>query len=101
MTETMLDWLPEFADYAKFTPDFVAGDFVELEKTATKEARDAYQKYIKFISHSLQGWDDLIIENRRIVGIAKTAAGKSKRQCEMVLQLIADGWIENNPFVKE
>ena len=73
---------------------------MEIEKSATPKAKNAYRKYIKFISHGLQSWDDLIIENRRIVGIAKTATGKSKEQCEIVLRLIADGWIDNEPFIK-
>ena len=97
MNKTVLDWLPMFAEFVKDpTSDF----FVKIEKTATPKAKNAYRKYIKFISHGLQNWDDLIIENRRIVGIAKTATGKSKEQCEIVLQLIADGWIDNEPFIK-
>lgn len=101
MKETVLDWLPMFAEFVKDpTFDFSVGDFVEIEKSATPKAKNAYRKYIKFISHGLQSWDDLIIENRRIVGIAKTATGKSKEQCEIVLQLIADGWIDNEPFIK-
>lgn len=101
MTETMFDWLPKFADFAKFPADFVAGDVVEIEKNAPSKAKEAYGRYIKFISHGFLNWDDLIIENRRIVGITKTATGKSKAQCEIVLKLIADGWIDNDPFVKE
>lgn len=100
MTETILDWLPKFAGFAKIPSDFVAGDFAQISKSAPQEAKEAYGKYIKFISHGLQSWDDLIIENRRIAGIAKTATGKSKEQCEIVLQLIADGWIDNDPFIK-
>lgn len=100
MTETILDWLPKFAGFAKIPSDFLAGDFVQISKSAPREAKEAYGEYIKFISHGLQSWDDLIIENRRIVGIAKTATGKSKEQCEIVLQLIADGWIDNEPFIK-
>ena len=96
MKETVFDWLPMFAEFVKDpTSDFSVGDFVEIEKTATPKAKNAYRKYIKFISHGLQNWDDLIID-----GIAKTATGKSKEQCEIVLQLIADGWIDNEPFIK-
>lgn len=101
MTETMIDWLPKFAEFARFPSDFMAGDFVELKDNAPKEAREAYRKYIKFVSHGLQNWDDLIIENRRIVGMAKTAKGKSKKQCEIVLRLVEDGWIKNDPFIQE
>lgn len=101
MKETVLDWLPMFAEFVKDpTADFSVGDFVEIEKSATPNAKKAYRKYIKFISRGLQNWDDLIIENRRIVGIAKTATGKSKEQCEIVLRLTADGWIDNEPFIK-
>lgn len=101
MTETIIDWLPKFAKFAKFSSDFVVGDFVELKSNAPKEAKEAYRKYINFVSRKLQNWDDLIIENRRIVGIVKTAKGKSRKQCEIVLKLVADGWIKNNPFIQE
>lgn len=100
MTETILDWLPKFAGFAKIPSDFLAGDFVQISKSAPREAKEAYGEYIKFISHGLQSWDDLIIENRRIVGIASTAKGKSKRQCEIVMRLIENGWIDNDPFIK-
>ena len=92
MKETVLDWLPMFAEFVKDpTADFSVGDFVEIEKSATPNAKNAYRKYIKFISRGLQNWDDLIIE---------TATGKSKEQCEIVLRLTADGWIDNEPFIK-
>lgn len=101
MKETVIDWLPRFAKFVKDpTSDFAIGDFVEIEKSASQQAKNAYMEYIKFISHGLQDWEDLIIENRRIVGIANTARGKSKRQCEIVMRLIKDGWIDNNPYIK-
>ncbi len=101
MTETVYDWLPVFAEYAEFSDDFEVGDFVELREDAPKTAKSAYHKYIKFISHALIGWDDLIIENRKIVGMSSNIKGKSKKQCEIVMKLISDGWIDNNPFIKD
>mgnify|MGYP004504124401 CR=1 FL=1 len=99
MIETVYTMVEGFEKWAK--NGFYAGDFVEIEKDAPEAAKESYRKYIKLISHCLQSWDDLIIENRRIVGIAKTATGKSREQCEIVLRLIADGWINNDPFIKE
>ena len=101
MTETMRDWLPRFSDFAIFPDNFEAGDFVELQKNAPKSAQKAYGEYIRFISHGLIGWDDLVIKDRRIVGMTETATGKSKEQCEIVLRLIEDGWIRNDPFIRE
>lgn len=98
MIETVDMMAKRFEKWAKH--GFFAGDFVELEKDAPEEAKEAYRKYIKLISHCLISNDDLIIENRRIVGIAETATGKSREQCEIVMRLIKDGWIDNNPFIK-
>lgn len=98
--DTMVDGFIRWAKFAEDCKEFFTGNFVELRKDAPEEAKEAYGKYIKLISHSLQSWDDLIIENRRIIGIAETATGKSREQCEIVLRLIAEGWIDNDPFIK-
>lgn len=98
MIETVYTMVEGFGKWAK--QRFFIGDFVELEKDAPEEAKEAYRKYIKLISHCLPSNDDLIFENRRIVGIAEDATGKSREQCEIVMRLIADGWIDNDPFIK-
>ena len=98
MIETIYTMVKGFEKWAKHPAPI--GEFVEIEKNAPEEAKESYRKYIKLISHHLLSNNDLIIENLRIVGIAETATGKSREQLEIVMRLIADGWIDNDPFIK-
>lgn len=98
--DTMVEGFIRWAKFPQKGKKFFTGDFVELEKDAPEEAKKSYRKYIGLISRHLLSNDDLIIENLRIVGITETATGKSREQLEIVMRLIADGWIDNDPFIK-
>jgi hypothetical protein len=98
--KTMFDGFVHWAKPADGCKEIRIGDFVELGEDAPEEAKESYRKYISLISRHLLSNDDLIIENLRIVGIAETATGKSREQLEIVMRLIADGWIDNDPFIK-
>ena len=100
MTDNVRELVNNFINFADIHEDFEIGDLVKLNPNAPKIAQDAYKKYIKIVSHSLIGWDDLIIKNRKIIAIRNGSKGKSRSQCEIVMQLIDSGWIDNDPFIK-
>ena len=48
------------------------------------------------IEKTILSWEGLSIEHRRIVGVNAKAKGKEKEQCEIVMELIKAGYINQS-----
>nr|DAU90832.1 MAG TPA: hypothetical protein [Caudoviricetes sp.] len=86
----------EFIEYATGSGTFEIGDFVLIKDDAPAKAKKAYKQYIKLIEKTILSWEGLSIEHRRIVGVNAKAKGKEKEQCEIVMELIKAGYINQS-----
>lgn len=87
----------EFYKWAEIPEDFELWDFVELKKYAPESARNAFREYLRRIFRHAISDDRFITEDKKIVGFVDGLGAEEKRQCEICMKLIAEGWYKNEP----